>query len=225
MKLSIITLCISLIVTTTAFSQSPADDKKKEDKEKPSKKENTKKVKQASVTIDGKVIDYTVTASELTLTADNGTARAKVFNVSYIAKTDSKVSERPVMFAFNGGPGSSAVWLHLGALGPKIVPTSPDGTEPTKPPVILKENPHSILDVADLVFIDPVTTGYSRVEKGAKASEFHGVEGDIASVADFIRRWVSEVRATVAFVLLASAPHFRVNTGCISMESSYYPAY
>jgi len=195
MKISIIALCITFIVTASAFSQdsaTPAANKNKDTKEKPAKVVNAKKSKEASVTIDGKVVNYTVTASELTLTSDNGTARAKVFNVSYIAKTDSKLSQRPVMFAFNGGPGSSAVWLHLGALGPRIVPSSPDGTLPIKPPVVLQENPYSILDVADLVFIDPVTTGYSRVEKGAKASEFHNIDGDVDSVADFIRRWVSE---------------------------------
>ncbi len=192
MKIPLITLCMSFLISATSFSQAPASDKKKETKEKPATEKSSGKSKQASVTIDGKVINYTVTASELTLTSDKGTARAKVFNVSYIAKTNAKVSQRPVMFAFNGGPGSSAVWLHLGALGPKIVPSSPDGTQPIKPPVVLKDNPYSILDVADLVFIDPVTTGYSRVEKGAKPSEFHSVDGDIASVADFIRRWVSE---------------------------------
>lgn len=197
MKKSMITLCIALIASATAFSQDPANDKGKDSndkpaKEKPSKTENSAKSKEASVTIDGKVINYTVTASELTLTSDKGEARAKIFNVSYIAKTDSKISERPVMFAFNGGPGSSAVWLHLGALGPRIVPSSTDGTQPIEPPVVLKENPYSILDVADLVFIDPVTTGYSRVDKGAKPSEFHNIDGDVNSVADFIRRWVSE---------------------------------
>ena len=205
MKKSMIALSVTFIAMLGAFSQdpptptptsapapAPAKNKDKETKEKPAEEKNAPKSKEASVTIDGKVINYTVTASELTLTSDKGEPRAKVFNVSYIAKTDSKVSERPVMFAFNGGPGSSAVWLHLGALGPRIVPSSPDGTLPIKPPVILKENPYSILDVADLVFIDPVTTGYSRVEKGAKASEFHNIDGDVDSVADFIRRWISE---------------------------------
>lgn len=195
MKKSLIIFGISLIVTGTAFSQAPATEKKTD---KPAKKEKStdskdaEKKQQASVTIDGKLINYTVKASELTLTSDKGGARAKIFNVSYIAKTNTKASQRPVMFAFNGGPGSSAVWLHLGALGPRIAPSSPDGTQPITPPVVLKENPYSILDVADLVFIDPVTTGYSRVEKDGKSSEFHGVKGDIDSVADFIRRWVSE---------------------------------
>ncbi len=194
MKKSLIYLCTTLVLTGSAFSQTTDKDKKQEKDKSTTEKSSSEKSKQASVTIDGKVINYTVTASELILTKDDGTARAKIFNVSYIAKTASAkdAAKRPVMFAFNGGPGSSAVWLHLGALGPRIVPSSEDGTMATKPPVVLKENPYSILDVADLVFIDPVTTGYSRVQKGAKASEFHNVDGDVDSVADFIRRWVSE---------------------------------
>lgn len=193
MKISTITLFITLLTSLTAFSQAPAAAEKKADApEKTAKESSLSKSKEASVTIDGKVINYTVTASELTLTSDKGDPRAKIFHVSYIAKTDSKTNQRPVMFAFNGGPGSSAVWLHLGALGPRIVPSSPDGTMPLQPPLVLKENPFSILDVTDLVFIDPVTTGYSRVEKGAKPSDFHNIDGDVESVADFIRRWVSE---------------------------------
>lgn len=198
MKLSTITLSLSLLASSAVFAQDKkpkATDKKAASeavKKAPAKDSDIKKKNEASVTIDGKVINYTVTASELTLTTDSGKARAKVFSVSYIAKKDTDVSKRPVMFAFNGGPGSSAVWLHLGALGPRIVPSSEDGTVPIKPPVTLEENPYSILDVADLVFIDPVSTGYSRVQKDTDKNEFHGVNGDIDSVADFIRRWVSE---------------------------------
>ncbi|NNM31365.1 MAG: peptidase S10, partial [Akkermansiaceae bacterium] len=146
----------------------------------------------ASVTIDGEEIDYKVTAAKLVLKKDNGDPRASVFHVSYERTGVKKLKDRPVVFAFNGGPGSSAVWLHLGALGPRLVPTSEDGTKPLAPPHRVTPNPHSILDVADLVFIDPVSTGYSRPEKDAKASEFHGVQGDIESVGDFIRRWVTE---------------------------------
>ncbi|MCP5537389.1 MAG: peptidase S10 [Akkermansiaceae bacterium] len=146
--------------------------------------------KQASVTIEGKQIDYTVRTSRLVLKKEDGKARASVFNVAYIRNGVKDVSKRPVLFAFNGGPGSSAVWLHLGALGPRIVPTSADGTEALKPPLTVKENPFSILDVADLVFIDPVSTGYSRSEDSKE--RFHGVDEDIESVGDFIRRWITE---------------------------------
>ena len=145
-----------------------------------------------SVTIDGKRITYKATTGKLQLKKDDGTPRASIFHVSY-ERTDLKdAPNRPVVFCFNGGPGSSAVWLHLGGIGPRRVQLPGDGTAAPLPPARVIENQYSILDVADLVFIDPVTTGYSRAEKDTKASEFHGVDEDVESVGDFIRRWITE---------------------------------
>ena len=168
-----------------------AQDKEKKKEDKADKDAISLEAVDAEVTIAGKATKYTVTADTLMLKADDGKERASVFHVSYLKK-DTDAKDRPVMFAFNGGPGSSAVWLHLGALGPKLVPTTPDGTETLPPPITLIDNPHSILDVTDLVFIDPVSTGYSRPEGDSKGGEFHGLEGDIKSVGDFIRRWTTE---------------------------------
>lgn len=178
--LSLTALCLPLIA---------ADDKKKD--EKPVEKGISLDPVDAEVVIDGQTVSYTVTADTLMLKTDEDKEVASVFHVSYVRK-DGDTKTRPVMFAFNGGPGSSAVWLHLGALGPKLVPTTPDGTETLPPPVTLQDNPHSILDVTDLVFIDPVSTGYSRIEGEGKGTDFHGVNGDIESVGDFIRRWTTE---------------------------------
>jgi len=148
--------------------------------------------REASVTINGQKIPYRVKAGKTKLLKDDGTPRASIFHVSY-ERTDVKdASQRPVMFAFNGGPGSSAVWLHVGVLGPKILKLPGDGTSAPVPPVRVIDNPMSILDVCDLVFIDPVSTGYSRAEKDTKADEFHGLEDDIESVGDFIRRWIAD---------------------------------
>ncbi|MES2475250.1 MAG: peptidase S10 [Verrucomicrobiota bacterium] len=148
--------------------------------------------REATVTIAGKTIPYKVTTGKLVLKQDDGKDRASIFHVSY-ERTDVKDrSRRPVMFAFNGGPGSSAVWLHIGVLGPKILQLPGDGTQAPLPPSKVIDNPASILDVCDLVFVDPVSTGYSRADKDVKAKDFHGVDGDIESVGDFIRRWISE---------------------------------
>lgn len=166
-----------------------ADDPKKEDKAKDPPREVTKTDK---VTIDGKVINYRAKASLLTLKSDDNKDRANIFNITYEKLGQADRHKRPVLFAFNGGPGSSAVWLHLGALGPKITPTSEDGTKTLPPPNAVIENPYSILDVADLVFIDPVSTGFSRAAGDTKAKDFHGLNEDIRSVADFIRRWTTE---------------------------------
>lgn len=164
-----------------------------EEKKKDVKKEEPKVfTQQDSVTIDGQKIDYRATASTIVLKTDKSKDRASIFHVSYERLGAKERHNRPVLFAFNGGPGSSAVWLHLGALGPKIVPTSEDGTKTLPPPQAVIPNAHSIMDVADLVFIDPVSTGYSRAEGDAKPNQFHGVDEDIESVGDFIRRWTTE---------------------------------
>lgn len=149
-------------------------------------------VREASVTIGDQKIPYRATSGKLIIHSEDGKPRASIFHVSY-ERTDSKdPATRPVMFAFNGGPGSSSVWLHLGMLGPKIIKLPGDGTQPPPPPVRVVDNPLSVLDVCDLVFIDPVSTGYSRAEKDAKPGDFHGLDEDVESVGDFIRRWVSE---------------------------------
>lgn len=155
------------------------------------KKDGPKSVKKyGNVTISGQKVTYKVVTSRLVIKKDDGTPRASIFNVAYTREGVDDPGKRPVLFAFNGGPGSSSVWLHLGALGPRIVPSSADGTTALAPPLQVRDNPHSILDVADLVFIDPVSTGYSRAEN--KKENFHGVDQDIRSVGDFIRRWVTE---------------------------------
>ena len=180
-----LTLLVGLLLTAGSVC---AEDKK--DEAKLEQKEPVSR--DGSVTIAGAQIDYTVTTGELNLKNDKGEAQASIFHVSYIKKDVKDVGTRPVLFAFNGGPGSSAVWLHLGALGPKIIPTSADGTKALKPPVTVVGNPQSILDVADLVFVDPVATGLSRPEDKNKSKQFFGVNGDLDSMSDFIRRWVTQ---------------------------------
>lgn len=174
----------------------PAEKSEKQDKpdkpEKPDKDSPTPVTKDGSVTIGGKKVDYKVTTSKLTIEKDDGSPRASIFNVSYIRQNAGDVSKRPVLFAFNGGPGSASVWLHIGTLGPKRVDLPGDGTAAPQPPARLVANESSILDVADLVFVDPVSTGYSRAAKGVNTSEFFGVDEDAEYLSDFIRRWVTD---------------------------------
>ncbi|MGH3508931.1 MAG: S10 family peptidase [Nocardioidaceae bacterium] len=118
-------------------------------------------------------------------------AKAEMSVTSYVLGGESGTDpQRPVTFAFNGGPGSSSVWLHLGVLGPRRVVMGDVGTL-APPPYGLVENAQSLLAVSDLVFIDPVSTGYSRVVEGAKPEPFHGYTGDIESVGELIRLWTS----------------------------------
>ncbi|MGA0900623.1 MAG: S10 family peptidase [Luteolibacter sp.] len=146
--------------------------------------------RKASISINGKKIDYQATVASMRIA--HGDDAADIFYVAYERDIKSAPSTRPVMFAFNGGPGSSAVWLHIGMLGPKILKLPGDGTQPPKPPVTIQDNEQSILDICDIVFIDPVSTGYSRAEDEKKANNFHGLDADIESVGEFIRRWVTE---------------------------------
>lgn len=151
---------------------------------------------QHEFTVDGKTFNYTATAGRLVMQTDELDPKAEVFFVAYTRPTEDSAT-RPVTFCFNGGPGSSSVWLHLGMLGPKII-HFPEDASLLRPPYHLDENPNSMLDVTDLVFIDPVSTGYSRPAKDVKKSDFHGYEEDIRSIGQFIHdyttlfeRWLS----------------------------------
>ena len=160
---------------------------------------------QHSVTIGQQEIHYTVIAGTIVLKeeqekdskSDGEKAKASVFFVAYTLDNVGDTAKRPITFSFNGGPGSSSVWLHLGVLGPRRVETDQQGNL-LQPPYQLVENQYSILDQTDLVFIDPISTGFSRVVQGEEAKQFHGFRKDIESIGDFIRlyttryqRWTS----------------------------------
>ena len=142
-----------------------------------------------SAMIAGKKIDYTASTGYLDLKNDTGKLIAKVF-FTYYKKDNEEAGKRPLTFAFNGGPGSSSVWLHLGALGPKKVLLQDDGTAPP-PPYQVVNNEYSWLDKTDIVFIDPVATGFSRAAPGENPHQFHGYVEDIQSVGSFIRHFLS----------------------------------
>jgi carboxypeptidase C (cathepsin A) len=140
-----------------------------------------------SISIAGKVINYTATTGYMHMKADTGKVLAKIF-FTYYAKDDEDGAKRPVTFTFNGGPGSASLWLHMGGVGPKRVVLKEDGTA-TAAPYSYIPNEFSWLDKTDLVFIDPVSTGYSRAV-GEPASKYHGYVEDIKSVGDFVRNFL-----------------------------------
>jgi carboxypeptidase C (cathepsin A) len=138
----------------------------------------------------GVSVSYTATAKETYLKAEDGTPKASIFSTSYVK--DGVDPGRPVTFLFNGGPGSGSLWLHMGAFGPKRVAIPSDAKDDGAPPFPIVANPDSLLDVTDIVFIDPVGTGFSHALGKTEAKDYWGVTKDAKSVAEFIRIWLGE---------------------------------
>jgi carboxypeptidase C (cathepsin A) len=141
--------------------------------------------------VGSRTLRYTVTTGVMPLrNPATGETEARIFYMAYTLDGAGDRSQRPLMFSFNGGPGSSSVWLHLGALGPKRTRMLEDGAMPP-PPYQLVDNEQTWLDFTDLVFIDPVGTGYSRAARPELASRYFGLQGDIQSVGEFIRLYLA----------------------------------
>lgn len=220
---------------TKAGEQSKASDKvsaenKEKDKDKAEKKSETKH----SITIGGQKVDYTATAGTIAIKDAEDKTTASIFYIAYTRDGQKEAGKRPVTFSFNGGPGSSSVWLHLGLLGPRRVKLADDGSA-VPPPYTLVDNEFSLLDETDLVFIDPVSTGYSRAAKPDDAKKFHGLDGDVKSVAEFIRLYVTRNKrwASPKFVIGESygttraaalsgelAGHLKINVNGIMLVST-----
>jgi carboxypeptidase C (cathepsin A) len=185
----------------TQAAEKPTPSKSEGKEEKPAPTDNLVQT-QHTVRIGGKEIKYTVTAGTIVLKeetpdrekeAEGEKPRAQVFFVAYVKDGNGSKEKRPLTFSFNGGPGSSSVWLHLGVLGPRRVVLQDDGNLP-KPPFELTDNEYSLLDQTDLVFIDPMSTGYSRPVEGMKPKEWHGFKKDIELVGDFIRLYTTRTK-------------------------------
>ena len=147
-------------------------------------------VTRRSVNVRGQTINYTAHAGMLPIRNNETNAiEGGMYYVSY-TKDGANASTRPITFVFNGGPGSSTVWLHLGAFGPKRVRLQPDGSAPP-PPYAFEDNPYTLLDQTDLVFLDPIGTGYSRAASQQLGAKFWGLEEDLRSVQEFIRLYLT----------------------------------
>lgn len=180
-------LCLlALLPFSVGAEESKADD----DKPMAEKQQPMHFESKGSVRIDGKNIDYTATAGTLVMKNDKDEPIAQFGYTAYVKEGKNK-SNRPIMFAYNGGPGSASLWLHMGILGPVRVVVE-DLAFNTKGPFKRTNNEYSILAKADLVMIDPVGTGFSRAVGETKGEAFWGVDQDIASVSDFIARYITD---------------------------------
>lgn len=150
----------------------------------------TQSVTHGSVTVDGKAIKYTATAGTILLYNDKNEPTGSMFYVAY-TQDGANAKTRPLTFIYNGGPGSSSVWLEMGSFGPvRVVVSDAQATPP--PPYDIVPNQYSLLDKSDLVFIDMIGSGYSRVVGVGKGTDFWGVDQDVASFGQFIQRYLTQ---------------------------------
>ncbi len=140
---------------------------------------------------NGVSVDYIATVAETVLPDPTGKPAASLVSIAYTRSSEKDVNTRPVTFIFNGGPGSSSVWLHMAAFGPRRAAIPPDGKLTGSPPYAIVDNQYTLLDVTDLVFIDPIGTGYSRLLPGAKPEDFYGTIEDGRSMCDFLSAWLT----------------------------------
>ncbi len=181
----ILLVLVSILLVCPVLAEENNEDKKTEIKEEP-KYSTTNH----SVRIDGQTIKYSATVGWLIMKNDKEEPIARFGYTAYTKDEVSNKSKRPIMFAFNGGPGSSSIWLHMGILGPKRVVVTDEGFTPP-PPSECIDNIYSIIDATDLVMIDPVGTGFSKILGEAKYEDFWGVDQDIKSVGAFIKQYIT----------------------------------
>ena len=186
-------LLVAVCCSVTLIAQEKKDDAPEKEKPKAAAEAKDKDnivTTSHTIAIGGETIKYTARAGTMVMKDEDGKPLASVFFVAY-TKDGADPAKRPVTYTFNGGPGSSSVWLHMGAFGPKRVAYKDDEGHAAAPPYRLVDNESSIFDVTDLVFIDPVTTGYSRAIPTKEDQKYHGVDEDIRSVGEFIRLWTT----------------------------------
>lgn len=174
-----------------------AEEKTTEEKTPPTPEEKTS-ITQHTLKVNGKSLNYTVTTGTIILKEEDEKEgekpKASIFYVAYTLDGIEDPSTRPITYSFNGGPGSSSVWMHLGLLGPKRVDSDAGGGKPFPPPYKLIDNEFTMLDKTDLVFIDPVSTGYSRAVPGESPDQYHNVKTDIESVGAFIHQYTTRTK-------------------------------
>ncbi len=165
------------------------------------------------IRVGGRTLHYTATTGMMPIKNRDGETEARMFFMAYTL--DEGRGRRPLTFSFNGGPGSASVWLHLGAIGPKRVPMNPDGTMPP-PPYQLIDNEYTWLTQTDLVFIDPVGTGYSRAVRPELGAKFFGLQGDIESVGEFIRLYLTRYERWTSPLFLAGESYGTTRASALS---------
>lgn len=197
MRLLLLAALLTFLPISISFGQDKTGDKKS--KGEPAKiastietieEETPSGSFESSLKIGDAKIPFTAKVDTLEVAAKDNKSKAKFVFTQYLRSDVEDVGKRAVTFCFNGGPGSASLWLHLGGLSPKRIEFTPNELRPKDYEVVA--NPYSILDHTDLIFIDPISTGYSRPEKEADKKKFHGYQNDVASVGEFVREWLAK---------------------------------
>lgn len=178
----LLVICLPLLVM---------GDTKKEESSKPVPEAKVF-VTKGSLVLEKKILNYTTYAGETYIKDKKDNPTAAIFSIAYLKDGVKDPTTRPVTFIFNGGPGSSSVWLHMGLLGPMRIDVPSDGSDAGAPPYVIEQNPLTLLTVSDLVFIDPVGTGYSRALNKSEDKDFWDTDRDTESIAEFIRVFITK---------------------------------
>jgi carboxypeptidase C (cathepsin A) len=199
--------------STAADDKTPSVEAKKDQPAHPKPEEKPEEppvVTAHEITIGGRTLKYSATTGMLPIKNETGETEARLFFMAYTLDTPEVDPARPLMFSFNGGPGSSSVWLHLGALGPRRVQMHDEGWMPA-PPFTLVDNDFTWLEATDLVFLDPVDTGYSRANTPELTKQYTAVKKDIESIGEFIRLYLTRYKrwASPLFLVGESYGTFR----------------
>ena len=208
---SLLLLCVLFspaLARTTQPTTAPADGSKRSEK---------LAVTDHEMTVDGQPLKYKATAGFMPVKDEAGKEKANFFYVAY-EKLGEKREVRPITFVFNGGPGAAAVWLHLGTAGPKRIVLKDDKGEAPAPPFSVADNESTWLDVTDLVFIDPIGTGFSRPAAGEKGEAFYGVKEDLSSVAEFIRLYITRYERWLSPKFLAGESYGTTRAAALSQH-------
>ena len=215
-----------MTTSTTTTEPDKAADAKSDAKPDAKPLEDSQFTTTHSVTIGGQRIDYTAKVGRIVMHSDDEQAKPKValFYTAYLRNGVTDLRNRPLVFLWNGGPGSSAIWLHMYSVGPRRIVFENDPLVDTSR-WELKENDQSILDVADLVFIDPPSTGFSRVAPGEDPEQFHGVDPDAAVVGDFVVEFVNRERRGDSPVVLLGESYGTLRTPAVAAYLQGLPGF
>jgi len=169
-----------------------------------------------AIRLDGRDIKYTATTGTLPIRGDDGKVTARMFFVAY-TRDGEDVKTRPIAFLYNGGPGAATVWLHMGSFAPRHVQMAAEGFQPA-PPYHFVDNENSLIDVTDMVFVDAISTGYSRPVPGVSSAQFHGQQGDLRAFGDFINEYLKSYNRWPSPKFLIGESYGTIRSAGLSQE-------